>query len=140
MQRSIVEVRVVYCDVDRMNVVHHGSYFRYFEQARTEFMRRRGIPYADVEARGLILPIVALSVRYASPARYDDLLAIDTTISNVRRVSVTFTYEVRRVGEDGRTLVRAETVLACCEANGRPVPLPPDLLAALERDEVAPGA
>ncbi|MGZ5164114.1 MAG: acyl-CoA thioesterase, partial [Burkholderiales bacterium] len=85
MQTSIVPVRVIYADVDRMNVVHHANYFRFFESARTEFIRRRGASYAEVEASGVILPIVDVQVRYLAPARYDDLLHVRVTVTELSR-------------------------------------------------------
>lgn len=134
MQTSIVPVRVIYADVDRMNVVHHGNYFRFFETARTEFIRRRGASYAEVEASGVILPIVDVQVRYLSPARYDDLLHVTVRVTELRHVSVTFSYEVRRAG-DATKLAEGTTRLACCTAAGRPTRMPPHIRALLESPE-----
>lgn len=135
MQTSIVPVRVIYADVDRMNVVHHANYFRFFETARTEFIRRRGASYAEVEASGVILPIVDVQVRYLAPARYDDLLQVQVTVTQLRHVSVTFAYEVRRAG-DATVLVRGTTMLACCTSAGRPTRMPTHIRAILESPEL----
>jgi acyl-CoA thioester hydrolase len=135
MQRSLVHVRVIYADVDRMNVVHHANYLRYFETARTEFLRRRGASYAQVEASGIIMPIIDVQIRYHAPARYDDLLAIDVHVSEIRPVAVTFGYAVRRVGEE-TLLVRGSTALASCNAAGRPVRLPTAIRDLLDRPEL----
>lgn len=139
MQETTTKVRVLYADVDRMGVVHHGNYFRYFEHARTEFLRRRGMSYAEVEASGVILPLVEVAVRYLAPARYDDLLAVRVLLTELKHVTVTFEYEVRRVGGEGVLLARGRTTLACCTPEGRPRRIPLELRALLERDEL-PGA
>lgn len=144
MQTSIVSVRVIYADVDRMNVVHHANYFRFFESARTEFIRRRGVSYAEVEATGVILPIVDVHVRFHSPARYDDLLDVKVSVTELKHASVTFAYEVRRAGET-TILATGSTMLACCTSAGRPTRMPPAIRAMLEqterseRGESAPG-
>lgn len=137
MQETRTLVRVIYADVDRMGVVHHGTYFRYFEQGRTEFLRNRGLSYADVEASGVLMPLVEVSVRYLSPARYDDLLEVRTMLVELRSASVTFGYELRRVGGDGRVLARARTTLACCNLQGRPMRIPAHVRAVLVRDELS---
>jgi acyl-CoA thioester hydrolase len=135
MQETRVDVRVIYADVDRMGVVHHGNYFRFFEHARTEFLRRRGMSYAEVEAGGVIMPMVEVQVRYLAPARYDDLLEVRAMLAEVRPASVTFEYELRRAGED-KLLARGRPVLACCNAQGHPVRIPAPVRALLERDEL----
>ena len=123
MQHSVVQVRVIYADVDRMNVVHHANYLRYFETARTEFIRRRGGSYAAIEEAGIIMPLVDVQIRYRAPARYDDLLEIHVSVAEVRAVAATFAYEVRRVGEL-LVLVTASTTLATCTVAGRPTRMP----------------
>jgi acyl-CoA thioester hydrolase len=136
MQETQASVRVLYGDVDRMGVVHHGHYFRYFEFARTEFLRNRGMTYASVEDSGVIMPVVDATVRYIAPARYDDLLHIRVSVAEVKQVSVEFNYEVRRDGED-KVLVRATTRLACCTREGRPTRVPDEVRALFTRDELA---
>jgi acyl-CoA thioester hydrolase len=137
MQETRTTVRVIYADVDRMGVVHHGNYFRYFEQGRTEFLRQRGMSYAEVEASGVIMPIVEVQVRYLAPARYDDLLEVRVMLTELKHVSVTFEYELRRVGGDEKLLARGRTVLACCSAQGQPVRLPPVVRELLAREPLS---
>ena len=130
MQECTTSIRVLYGDVDAMGVVHHANYLRFFEAARTEYLRARGRTYAEVEAAGVMLPVVDVQVRYLSPARYDDLLAVSARITELKRVSVAFTYEVRRMGED-TVLTRGRTILAVCDRTGRLRPMPPELRTLL---------
>ncbi len=89
-------LRVIYGDTDQMGVVYHANYFRYFEFSRMEFFRVRGGSYREMESAGFMLPVVEVSCQYKAPARYDDLLLIRPKVSELRRASLVFTYEVVR--------------------------------------------
>jgi acyl-CoA thioester hydrolase len=76
-------VRVRYAETDKMNVVYHGNYAQYFEVARVESIRQLGVSYKDMEAMGIIMPLVELHTRFLRPAHYDDLLTIRTTLKEL---------------------------------------------------------
>src|SRR5205814_401214 len=78
-------LRVRYAETDQMGVAHHAAYFVWFELARTEFCRSRGIDYAAMEAEGLFLPVVEAKCRYRQGAKYDDELLITATIVEVTK-------------------------------------------------------
>ena len=80
MYLSEVQVRVRYAETDTMGVVYHGNYAQYFEVARVEAMRSLGIAYKDMEAMGIIMPVVELHTKFIRPAKYDDLLTIKTAL------------------------------------------------------------
>ena len=124
-------IRVIYGDTDQMGVVYHANYFRYFEFGRMEYLRARGASYRDLEREGLMLPVVEGSVCYKSPARYDDLLLVRTEVSDVRRVSLAFTYEVRREEDPLKLLCTGRTVHACMGREGRPMRMPESLTRLL---------
>jgi acyl-CoA thioester hydrolase len=131
------EVRVIYGDTDQMGVVYYANYLRYFEAGRNEFLRRKGLRYREVEERlGVLLPVSEAAVSYRAPARYDDLLVIETCLDELRRVSARFCYRVLR-GEE--LLATGHTVHACVDAEGRIRRLPSELAAALSVGE-APAA
>jgi len=129
---STVEVRVLYADTDRMGVVYHGSYFRWFEAGRAGFMRRRGKPYLEIEASGFYLPIVEAHAEYLVPAKYDDLIGVEAWISSIGRAQLQFAY---RLWRDNEELVRGYTRHAVVNDAGRPVRLPEPIREALERPE-----
>jgi acyl-CoA thioester hydrolase len=135
----VARVRVIYGDTDQMGMVYYGNYLRYFEIARTEFLRAIGAPYrAFEETHGLRLPVVEASVRYRRPARYDDDLALYAAVVEAGRASARFDYEIRRVAEGGEEverepLVLGHTVHACIDAAGKLARLPGALRAALAR-------
>lgn len=100
-------LRVRYSETDQMGVVYHGNYFAWFEVGRVELMRELGFSYKELEAQeDCILPVVEASCRYRSPARYDDLLRLETMIKVLRGPIVIFTYELYRTDillADGET-------------------------------------
>ncbi len=125
------QVRVIYGDTDQMGVVYYANYFRYFELARSEYFRARGGSYREVERGGHFLPVVEASCNYRAAARYDDLLVIKTQISELRRASLTFAYELRRQGEEV-VLCTGKTVHACVRDDGKPVRIPKQLASLLQ--------
>src|SRR5690242_12268057 len=76
-------VRVRYAETDQMNVVYHGNYAQYFEVGRVESIRHLGISYKEMEAMGIIMPLVELHTKFLRPAHYDDLLTIRTTLKEL---------------------------------------------------------
>ena len=124
-------LRVIYGDTDQMGVVYYANYFRYFEFARSEYFRARGGSYVDVEKGGHRLPVYEASCNYRAPARYDDLLIIKASISELRRASLIFVYEVRKDG-DGEILCTGQTSHACINFEGRPTALPEQVVRLLK--------
>ena len=124
-------LRVIYGDTDQMGVVYYANYFRYFEFARSEYFRARGGSYADLEREGSLLPVVEAHCDYKSSARYDDLLVIRTRVSALKRVSLTFSYELFREGSFERPLCTGHTVHACIGRDGKPTRLPEALVQLL---------
>lgn len=138
-------VRVRYGEVDRMGVVHHRHYLSYFEHGRTEMLRDLGASYRDVEDQGTLLVVVETGVRFIRPAGYEDELLIRTRLGEARGVRIRFEYEIRR---SGVLLATGFTVLAACDAGGRPKRPPAELVrlfrglgpARPDISDVEPGA
>jgi acyl-CoA thioester hydrolase len=126
MNMHRVSLRPIFGDVDAMNVVYYGNYLRFFERGRAELMRSQGRPYADLEAQGLHLPVVEAHVRYHRPARYDDLLVVETKVAWVKKASLQFNYRILKDnGQDEEDeLVTGYTVHGCTTHQGKIVPLP----------------
>src|SRR3954467_13134439 len=101
-----IRVRILYPDTDAGGVVYNAAYLRFLENARTEAVRARGAPYSRLVEQGLHLPLVEQTIRYRAPAFYDDVLAVYVRVGELRRVRVTFEYEVRREA-DTRLIVTA---------------------------------
>jgi acyl-CoA thioester hydrolase len=80
MYETLTQLRVRYAETEQMNVVYYGNYAQYFEVGRVESIRSLGISYKDIEAAGVIMPVVEMHVKYLRSAKYDDLLTIKTTL------------------------------------------------------------
>lgn len=115
--------RVSYGETDAMNVVYYAEYFHIFERARGEYIRRSGLGYAEVEKRGLYLPVAEAAARYRRPLRYDDLIQVRTRIVQWRKASLLFEYEVYNQDRSVR-MADGSTLHACVDKSGRPVPVP----------------
>ncbi len=128
------ELRVIYGDTDQMGVVYYANYLRWFEAGRNEFIRARGLTYREVEERfRLMLPVVEAHAVYRAPARYDDVVAVETSLGDVRRASARFDYRIVRGGE---VLVTGHTVHACVGVlDGKLQRMPPELLQRLGEPE-----
>jgi len=127
-QRNVTRLRVRYPETDQMGVVYHANYLTWFEVGRTEWMRDFGRPYADLEAGGVRLAVIDVRARYHAPARYDEIVDVDTRLVKLTRLRVVFSYEIRR---DETVLATGETTLAAIDANGRPARIPGGLIRAL---------
>jgi acyl-CoA thioester hydrolase len=114
-------VRVRYAETDRMGLLHHANYFVYFELARTEMLRSRGIAYRDIEDSGHFLVVIDIGCKFKKPAYYDDLLTIRTTVARKTHVKIIHEYQVFR---DGELLAEGHSTLACVDREGKPQALP----------------
>jgi acyl-CoA thioester hydrolase len=119
---AVTYVRVRYKDTDTMQVVYYGNYLTYFEVARVEFLRQHDRPISAVNAK-LHMPVAEAHVKYLRPARLDDLLEVRCWISEKKRASFRFDYEVRN--EDQELLASGFTRHACLDpATGRMIAIP----------------
>lgn len=103
------KLRVEYHHTDQMGIVHHSNYIKFFEAARTEWLRAAGLTYAEMERRGVMMPIVDVQIRYRQPSYYDEMLSIMTYVDELPMARMTFRYEIR--GEDGRDVASGTTTL-----------------------------
>jgi acyl-CoA thioester hydrolase len=136
--RLALRQRVIYADTDQMGYVYHGTYTRFLEAARVEFMRSLGHTYAAVEAEGLGMPLTDLAISYIAPARYDDVLSVHVGVGELGFARLRFGYHVTveagdRVGLGAPlTVLYAETCHCCIHlADGRPTRFPDELRATL---------
>jgi acyl-CoA thioester hydrolase len=112
------QTRVRYAEIDRMGLVYHSRYIEWFEAARTEMLRDRGLAYNDLEAKGISLPVVEVKARFLKPVRYDDLVTVQTCVEKISRIKLHLSYQVFDESHD----LRAEGYTIHCFTNrqGRP--------------------
>jgi acyl-CoA thioester hydrolase len=129
MYQSETSVRVRYGETDQMAYVYYGNYAMYYEVARVESLRRLGVTYKELEASGVMMPVLENYSRFLMAARYDELLRIVTTIKEKPTVKIKFEYEI--FNEENKLIHQGETILAFVDQkSGRPC-RPPELMMSV---------
>jgi len=124
-------LRVRYAETDQMGVVYYANYMVWFEVGRAELMRERGLDYKRMEIEeGCLMAVVEATARYKAPARYDEELIIETTVTGVRGPVVRFSYQVLRA-EDRALLCEGETVHVVVGRDMKRCPMPRKYAALL---------
>ena len=124
---SVLEVKIYYEDTDCGGVVYHANYLRYFERGRTEFLAERGFSVLDYMKQGVHFVVVRAEVIYEAPAKYGDILVVNSEIEKMRRASLDFRQTVTRKDEE-TMLVQGKIRLACLNSEGQLTKLPAPLL------------
>jgi acyl-CoA thioester hydrolase len=114
-----------------MQVVYHSNYLIWCEIGRTEFIRALGTPYAELERQNVTLAVVEASMRFHAGARYDNLIRVTTTVSDVRSRTITFDYVITNA-ETGERFVTASTKLASLTRDSKLTKLPESLQKVLK--------
>ncbi len=118
-----ITLRVRYKETDMMGFVHHSNYVAYFEEARSEYARRKGTPYSEFEKAGYFLAVTEINIRYIKPAYYEQKIIVRTWLTALRSRGLTFEYEI--VDQDsGNILVKGHTKHICITRDGQATKLP----------------
>ncbi len=131
MREHTTQLRVRYDECDPMGLVHHSRYLQYFEIGRTELLRASGGRYREMEAAGQFVVVARVDCRYRSPARYDDVIHIETRIAKVTAAKIIHDYTISR---EGMTLVEATVTLGVIDREGRLQRVPQALIDQYESE------
>jgi len=130
MYKSETKIRVRYSETDMMGYVYYGNYATYFEVARVECIRSLGLSYRKMEDEGVALPVLDFSIKYYKPAFYDDELTIETTVTEMPKVRIKFSYKI--YNKDKVLLNEAVTTLVFINKNTmKPCQAPKELIDKL---------
>lgn len=121
MIESVTEIQVRYAETDMMGIVYHANYLPWLEIGRTQLLREKALPYKEIEALGLFLPVLEVNIRYKRPAKYDDIVTVASRIAEKPFVKILIEYEVRRGDE---LLATATTLHAFMNREGQAVKAP----------------
>lgn len=131
--QDVLQLRVRYSETDQMGTFYNSRALEWFECGRTELMRRRlGLSYAELEARGVFLPLVEAHLEFQGGARYDDLLDIISTVAMDGRAKIRFNAQVSQHA-GGKPVVRGYTVHAFAGPAGKPIRPPAWFLELLQQ-------
>lgn len=129
MPSDPLTLRVYYEDTDLAGIVYYANYLKFIERGRTEFVRARGIDQAALKTdQGIVFAVRRVEADYLSPARFDDLLMVTTTITDLKGASILMDQDITR---DGVTLFRAKVTLVCLNSAGRAQRMPDAVRTAL---------
>lgn len=133
-----VRDRVRFVETDMMGVVHHANYLRWFEMGRVAYLREAGVLLLDLMAAGIVFPITDVSCSYRASARFDDVLAVETTMDELSKVKMVFSYRVVREA-DGALLATGRTRNAFTDEAGKIIRLPAEYYDRLQAMFAAEG-
>ncbi len=128
-------IRVYYEDTDLAGIVYYANYLKFIERARSEWLRELGVDQLRMKAEGLVFAVRRIEADYLSPARFDDLLAVETGLNTLGSARIVMDQRVLR-GE--RVLFAARVTVVCVAENGRPARIPADVAARVQGADLAP--
>ena len=112
-------LRVRYAETDKMGIVYYANYLVWFEIGRTDYCRARGFSYRDMEeSEDAFLVVAEAYCRYKAPAYYDDELIVRTHITELRKRSLRFGYEIVRAS-NGQVVAEGETGHVITDSRGK---------------------
>ena len=130
-RKFITQIRVRYSETDQMGYCYYGNYAQFLEIGRVEALRNSGFRYKDMEQQGILLPVLDFQIKYLSPAKYDDLLTIETTIVAIKGTRIIFDYEI--INEMGVKIATASTTLVFVSKESmRPMKAPENIVKAIQ--------
>ena len=94
-----IQIKVRYCETDQMSFVHHSNYVKYFEMGRISLLKKIGISYKNMEAQGIINPVIDVKINFRKPALFDDDLILTTTLKKLPSYMIEFNYQIHREKE-----------------------------------------
>ena len=121
-----MEKRIYYHDTDAGGIVYYGQYLCYLEEARTEFLEKRGLSVETFQKRGFFYVVRQCNISYRSPARYGEVILCDAKLKKIGASQLVFDQTVHDK-KDGRLIVEAEVFLVCLNKEFKPTPIPDDL-------------
>ena len=131
--KSIIDIKVYYEDTDAGGIVYYANYLRYFERARTEYLEQRNLNISDLVKKGIVFVVVEVEAKYHFPAQLGDVLQIETTLSELKKVSLVFEYIIKRK-LDNKILVTGKTKIAVVSPERKVIKLSQEIFDKLAKE------
>lgn len=127
------QIRVRYSETDQMGYCYYGNYAQFLEIGRVEALRNLGFRYKEMEENGILLPVLDFQIKYLIPAKYDDLLTIETSIVSVKGTRILFDYRI--LNENDAIVAHASTTLVfVLKETMRPIKVPENILHVITNE------
>lgn len=118
--------KIRYAETDQMGIVHHSNYLLYMEQARIEWLEKKGVNYAKLEAQGIMLPVFNITIDYKRPLRFGEEVRVVVKRGDMHGVRIGFDYKLYNTRDE--LVVKAQVILVFTSAVSRkPIKCPPEL-------------
>ena len=122
--------RIFYYDTDCGGVVYYGNYLKYLEEARTEYLEKKGLNIKQLADSGVWFAVARQEIDYEAPARYGDTLEIETVISEIKKIKIVFDCVIKN--QNGQTIAKAKTIMACVDPDLKLLRMPEEVRKVLE--------
>ena len=116
----IFERKINYYETDKMGIVHHSNYIRFFEEARCDLLDSCGLPYDVMEEKGIMSPVLGVSCRYKQHVTYGDTIQVHACIKEFTGVKFTVPYEIYNK-ETNKLCVSGESNHCFTDSNLKPL-------------------
>lgn len=113
--------KVQYYETDKMGITHHSNYIRWMEESRVDLLAKIGLPYSEMERLGIGSPVVGLDIKYKAPSTFEDVIEIETTVTEYTGIRLRFAYSMKNA-ETGAVVVEANSS-HCFVSDGKVVAL-----------------
>ena len=123
--------KIYYHNTDCGGVVYYGEYLKFFEEARTELMREKGIPIEDLMKEDILFVVARQEIDYRFPAHYADILEIQTRLTHTSKVKIEFVYEIKN--QNNQIISTGRTVVVCVDKNLKPKTIPESIRNKMSR-------
>ena len=121
--------RVYYEDTDLAGIVYYANYLKFIERARSEWVREIGVDQVAMKADGLVFAVRRVEADYLAPAKFDDMIEVETAVQSMTASRIVLSQDVRRGKDD---LFKSVVTLVCVSDSGRPVRIPADIRAKMD--------
>lgn len=118
--KSVYEHKIHYYETDKMGITHHSNYIRLMEEARTDFLEKAGCSYNEMEANGIISPVVKVECQHKCTSTFDDVIEVETRLCDYSGVKCVYEYNMRNKAT-GAVVAVGRTEHCCIDGKGKPL-------------------
>ncbi len=121
----ITKTRIRYAETDKMGVVYHANYYLYMEMGRTDYIRKRGMKYSEIENMGYYMFVTETYCKHIKPARFEEVLFIESILDNIKGASFEYKYVIKN--EENELIAEGHTKHAFTKHDGKPTRIPKNI-------------